>query len=316
MADLSRTFHSFAVLGAGLATILTLFFASPAQAEVLEEATAATTGAAEAAEAAPTELPPALAAEPEVETSVEVTAAEVESAAPEPVSASTEAVRTVAEPVAKTVEPAAARVEAPVSKTVSTVSATVESTSPAPVAKKFEEKVVEGVGGRLGRLKDASAAPSVPQPQVAPSTGSTAATPFAEPNVAMPPAASGVLPEPRGLPAVLGAFASHSAPLTRGLSGAAGSLPSISSLAPAAADAGPVRAPVGGGRGSAPAHAPGPPPGVPAAVGSTSAGTSFVPIAALLALLALVAPAIFRRPLRVPRSRAPVELACALERPG
>ncbi len=58
------------------------------------------------------------------------------------------------------------------------------------------------------------------------------------------------------------------------------------------------------------------PPGSPDAVASGLGGSSFVPIVALLALLALAAPAIFRRPGEVPLFRAPTPFVCALERPG
>jgi hypothetical protein len=49
---------------------------------------------------------------------------------------------------------------------------------------------------------------------------------------------------------------------------------------------------------------------------SGSGGPSFVPLAALLALLALVAPASFRRRMGVPGFRVPTPFVCALERPG
>jgi len=49
---------------------------------------------------------------------------------------------------------------------------------------------------------------------------------------------------------------------------------------------------------------------------SGSAASSFVPIAALLALLALAVPAIRRRPWEVPAFSAPAPFVCALERPG
>lgn len=49
---------------------------------------------------------------------------------------------------------------------------------------------------------------------------------------------------------------------------------------------------------------------------SGSGGPSFVPLAVLLALLALVAPASFRRRREVPGFRVPTPFVCALERPG
>jgi X-X-X-Leu-X-X-Gly heptad repeat protein len=61
----------------------------------------------------------------------------------------------------------------------------------------------------------------------------------------------------------------------------------------------------------APAHAPG---STQAAAGSPA--TTFIPFVALLALLALAAPAIGRRLGEAPRFRAPVPFVCALERPG
>jgi hypothetical protein len=66
----------------------------------------------------------------------------------------------------------------------------------------------------------------------------------------------------------------------------------------------------------APLDGPVPLPGAPAAAVSSSGDAFFVPIAALLALLALVAPAIFRRLREVPNFPAPTPFVCALERPG
>jgi hypothetical protein len=54
----------------------------------------------------------------------------------------------------------------------------------------------------------------------------------------------------------------------------------------------------------------------PQVAASASGGSSFVPIAALLALLALAAPATLRRLGEVPDCRAPTPFVCALERPG
>ncbi len=71
-------------------------------------------------------------------------------------------------------------------------------------------------------------------------------------------------------------------------------------------------APSGGDR-------PPPPPGSPlqTQLGASGAGSSsFVPIAALLALLALAAPVIFRRLGEVADFRPPTPFVCALERPG
>jgi hypothetical protein len=53
-----------------------------------------------------------------------------------------------------------------------------------------------------------------------------------------------------------------------------------------------------------------------AAAASGLGGSSFVPIAAVLALLALAAPAIFRRAQELADLAAPAPFACALERPG
>jgi hypothetical protein len=51
-------------------------------------------------------------------------------------------------------------------------------------------------------------------------------------------------------------------------------------------------------------------------VAAGSTGSFFAPIAALLALLALVAPAVLRRLGEVPDCRPPIPFVCALERPG
>jgi MYXO-CTERM domain-containing protein len=66
----------------------------------------------------------------------------------------------------------------------------------------------------------------------------------------------------------------------------------------------------------APSDVPLPAPKSPANVVPGSGGPSFVPIVALLALLALVAPAALRRFGRAPDFRAPAPFVCALERPG
>jgi len=66
----------------------------------------------------------------------------------------------------------------------------------------------------------------------------------------------------------------------------------------------------------APSDIPPPAPGSPGAVASGSGGPIFVPIAALLALLALAAPAVLRRLGRAPDFRPPIPFVCALERPG
>jgi hypothetical protein len=59
-----------------------------------------------------------------------------------------------------------------------------------------------------------------------------------------------------------------------------------------------------------------PSPGTPDGAVSGLGSSSFVPIVALLALLALAAAAIFRRLGEGPDFRAPTPFACALERPG
>jgi outer membrane biosynthesis protein TonB len=66
-----------------------------------------------------------------------------------------------------------------------------------------------------------------------------------------------------------------------------------------------------------PGHLPIPIPGPPgAAIAPGSTSPSFVPLAALLALLALVAPVILRRFGKVSGFRLPTPFVCALERPG
>lgn len=63
--------------------------------------------------------------------------------------------------------------------------------------------------------------------------------------------------------------------------------------------------------------APGPPTGSTIGVTTSGSGASFfVPIAALLALLALASPAILRRLRELPDFPAPTPFVCALERPG
>jgi hypothetical protein len=59
-----------------------------------------------------------------------------------------------------------------------------------------------------------------------------------------------------------------------------------------------------------------PAPESPATAVADSGGPTFLPIVALLALLALVAPAATRRLGGAPGFRAPTQFVCALERPG
>jgi hypothetical protein len=66
----------------------------------------------------------------------------------------------------------------------------------------------------------------------------------------------------------------------------------------------------------APLNIPLPAPGSPGASAPGSGDAFFVPFAALLALLALVAPASMRRLREAPDFRAPIPFVCALERPG
>lgn len=68
--------------------------------------------------------------------------------------------------------------------------------------------------------------------------------------------------------------------------------------------------------GSAPLDVPGPLPRSPGVAVGGSGASFFVPIAALLALLALVAPAIHRRLREAPDFPVPTPFVCALERPG
>jgi hypothetical protein len=65
-----------------------------------------------------------------------------------------------------------------------------------------------------------------------------------------------------------------------------------------------------------PLDVPLPAPESPGAIAPGSGGPIFVPIAALLALLALAAPAILRRLGEVPAFRPSTPFVCALERPG
>jgi hypothetical protein len=69
-------------------------------------------------------------------------------------------------------------------------------------------------------------------------------------------------------------------------------------------------------QGPAAPNLPLPAPGSPASAVPDAGGPSFVPIVALLALLALVAPAALRRLGGAADFRAPVPFVCALERPG
>lgn len=75
---------------------------------------------------------------------------------------------------------------------------------------------------------------------------------------------------------------------------------------------------VGGAPQRAPLDGPSPAPGGPStnAVPGLGGGAFFVPLAALLALLALVASATFRRPREAWDSPVPSLFVCALERPG
>jgi hypothetical protein len=99
---------------------------------------------------------------------------------------------------------------------------------------------------------------------------------------------------------------------------AAGGDPAVSmSRSPSLPAAGGIRFGSDGGRFShdSPFNHPSPPLDAPGAAPG-SGGSFFVPLAALLALLALVAPATFRRLGAVPEFRPPIPFVCALERPG
>lgn len=284
--DLTETFHSFARLCAGIATVLLLLCLTPAaQAEVLEETTvvtdttAATTEAVEAvvpteAASAPSPAPEAEAPVPATEP-VEKTVGAVKSAVSTVELAATPVEETVSR-VAKTGPVSSDAASSPVSQVVSAVSKTVESAPSGPASKTAQ--AVEGVGGQQ---KDPSAPKTAPRGQHA-SLGDVASSP----SMSSARLIGGAAEPLRAAPS--GAFAAD-----------------------------PIRGAAGGvRRGAAPLRGPGPRPESPMVGSAPGGGTSFVPVVALLALLALVAPATFRRSLAVPSSRAPAELACALERPG
>lgn len=74
--------------------------------------------------------------------------------------------------------------------------------------------------------------------------------------------------------------------------------------------------PAGGGRSHPSPSEPPPPPFQAPGTAAGPGASFFVPFAALLALLALAAPATFRRRREVPEFLAPIQFVCALERPG
>lgn len=117
-------------------------------------------------------------------------------------------------------------------------------------------------------------------------------------------------PRPGGYQGVAGKFATGGTPLSKSGGWDAARLQAASAAGPAGAAIDHVRRP------AAPSDFPLPVPGSPASAVADSGGTSFVPIVALLALLALAAPATLRRIGKAPGFRAPNPFVCALERPG
>jgi len=114
---------------------------------------------------------------------------------------------------------------------------------------------------------------------------------------------------PGGYLAVAGKFEIGETPLWKSGGRSAARLPAASTAELAGTT-------IDHGRSSVPSDLPLPAPESPATAVADAGGPSFVPIAALLALLALVAPAALRRLGRAADFRSPNPFICALERPG
>lgn len=318
------------LLGALAATIVVLSAAVSAGAETVEgtDTPAAVEATAAAAEpetsaAAPTPIP--VAAAPE-----SVQTEEMPSIAPSPDSAGdsgppvvptpSEGATSVTTSLASTIPTAPV---APVDRALPRSAAIADST--AEVATKVAKQAsadalaAPAPARRLGDLLD-------PLSQMSEeATAPTAPGSIADHPRAIPPNLA-----PSGLALTRNAIAPGLLP-SDALAAQAGESATEKALSSVAVDAEAVRQPAGGvanavaptgaggGRpagGPAPSDLPAPAPESPASAPAGSGGTSFVPIAALLALLALAPPATLRRLGRAPDFQVPTRFVCALERPG
>ncbi len=276
------------------------------------EGAAATTGTGSAAATAAESPPPAVA--PDTTAPLE----EVRSAVP-------------------SIRSASAQTGAVVDRAVETVARTVSETAPGdlPVQRTLPPDLhpLQVAGEALRRsppaLLPASAVKSSPSTAAQPATGKASPLPtlWEAPGV-LPSSASALAHEQAGrlgLGASDGVHMPHSVrrgridPLRFFAPGTVRGPAGGSLSQPPAAAVGTSPGAVGGHSGDlAPpdGHDPMPSPGSLAAAASGSGGSSLVPIAALLALLALAAPAILRRLGEGPGLRAPPSFVCALDAPA
>lgn len=320
--------------GALAATVIALSIVSaPASAETIEGAGAPPTGETstspvtpEPSAAAQTPIPVAAAPEP-VQTELPSTAPSPDSAAdnippvvPTPSEEATSATTSLA-----STTPAAPVSAAPVDRALPRSAATVNSAADAAIevgeqagidtdALPTPVRQAADLLDSVAQMSEEAAAPTGPSPaQPAESAPKPARVGAALTRNAITP---GLFPSPgEPLTAKAGESRVERVPLsldaTRGaIHALAGSIATAIALT---TDTNRDNRPAGG---HTPSHLPPPAPDSPATAVASSGGTSFVPLAALLALLALAAPATLRRLGRAPDFQVPTRFVCALERPG
>jgi hypothetical protein len=321
------------------AAILALLAASTARGEAIEAVVEAPTQVAAAAAEAPAPPEPVQAAAEEAQAPAPAPVAEAPNAAAAAVTTATEPVQAPspsltaaprrqvsklvedtgpdsAERIGRTAERLTAVPASPARALTNTVTHRADAAAksfagkPLLVTENFVRSALAQVGSTI---VDDPLAPVSPSLQVVSAPGSSRALLTTPESVSFsPPGTIGWLPATSI--AALGVIETVVV-----ASRAAGHLPDRWGASPVSAPATSVSLPpAGGGRAGdpTPSDVPSPAPGSPGAVASGSGGPIFVPIAALLALLALAVPAALRRLGEAPEFRPPTPFALALERPG
>jgi hypothetical protein len=308
-----------ALVAATISAAFLLLTAACAQGETVGDGVtplavpAESTADAAPAEQAPAPVPPAEAAEAPVEAQGSESAIESAGAAVESVAAAPSRVAAAYEPVGGAASEAAREAAGALSNSATTDTATTVVAATGDRAPKLlggvgqvTEKAATAAGDQARQLYPPRTE-RLPQPAGMPPSGMLASP--GESPFAVSPAFRGKTPS--GNAGGGGALAAG----YRGFAGAGhswlGALEGLDGI---------HSAPTSGMAGTppddrAPLDGPMPAPGS-SGVAAGSTGSFFVPLAALLALLALVAPAAMRRFGEVPDFRPPTPFVCALERPG
>lgn len=315
----------------------------PAPSTVEEDATAVVDPAASATEAAGEEqAPPAPSADPaptSTDSSPTTAVSEISSTASKAAESAVQSLPRPKQP--DTVAPSSARAAGPVAETRRDVAGVVGSataTAKAAVRTLDRARPIEGVRALAndqlqkvgGTLRDGldrfapaiSRIPSLAAGGVDPNGEASPPHPSPLPSVESPPSTVGprleqVVPLDGGLPQPPAAPAATALLrlLTPDASGAQGRPAPFPAAGPIGVP--PDRPGQPAETGSPPSDpGPTPLPDLPQVIASGASSSFVPPIAALLALLALAAPAILRRLGEAPDFRAPAPFVCALERPG